>query len=57
MLLFPFMDRNNKKISSGVFRDILTGSKKSIRQIAVPDTIFKSIEDGNMIPSLEFLNF
>ena len=51
------MDRNNKKISSGVFRDILTGSKKSIRQIAVPDTIFKSIEDGNMIPSLEFLNF
>lgn len=51
------MDRDNKKMSSVFFKDLLSGTKKSIRQITVPDVIFKSIENENMIPSLEFLNF
>ena len=57
MLLFPLMDLGCKKISSEMFKDFLTSSKKSVQQIIVPDTIFKSVGDGSMIRSLEFLNF
>ena len=51
------MYRSQKKILAGVFRDLLIGTRKSIRSITAPDTIYKNNEDdGHLNPAFEFLS-
>ena len=51
------MDRSQKKIHAGVFRDLLIGTRKSIRSITAPDTIYKNNEeDDHLNPDFEFLS-
>jgi len=52
------MNGNQQKIPVGVFRDLLVSSSKSIRSIALPDTIYKINKDsGHLNPDYEFLSF
>jgi len=51
------MERIQKKIPAGVFRDLLLSSRKSIRSITIPDTIYKKNEDdGHLNAVIEFLS-